>query len=60
MHHYNNWLTSTVCGLWCVPMLQKHLTELVAASQPGDVVFFHYSGHGTQVCVFCAACSAIL
>jgi hypothetical protein len=29
--------------------LQRHLSELVAASQPGDVLFFHYSGHGTQV-----------
>lgn len=29
--------------------IKRHLTELVAASQPGDVLFFHYSGHGTQV-----------
>jgi hypothetical protein len=30
-------------------VLQHRLSELVAASQPGDVLFFHYSGHGTQV-----------
>uniref|UniRef100_A0A383VPH1 Peptidase C14 caspase domain-containing protein n=1 Tax=Tetradesmus obliquus TaxID=3088 RepID=A0A383VPH1_TETOB len=29
--------------------IKRHLTEMVAASQPGDVLFFHYSGHGTQV-----------
>lgn len=28
---------------------QAKLRELVAASQPGDVLFFHFSGHGTQV-----------
>ncbi len=26
--------------------LQAKLQELVAASQPGDVLFFHFSGHG--------------
>lgn len=29
--------------------IKHRLSELVAASQPGDVLFFHYSGHGTQV-----------
>lgn len=29
--------------------IKRRLTELVAASQPGDLCFFHYSGHGTQV-----------
>lgn len=29
--------------------IKKNLTELVAASKPGDVLFFHFSGHGTQV-----------
>lgn len=34
----------------CVcPTLQAKLKELVAASRPGDVLFFHFSGHGTQV-----------
>lgn len=30
-------------------LLQRRLSELVGASEPGDVLFFHYSGHGTQV-----------
>jgi hypothetical protein len=30
-------------------LLQRRLSELVAVSEPGDVLFFHYSGHGTQV-----------
>jgi len=29
--------------------IKRKLSELVAASQPGDVLVFHYSGHGTQV-----------
>ncbi|PRW33622.1 metacaspase type II [Chlorella sorokiniana] len=29
--------------------IKAKLGELVAASQPGDVLFFHFSGHGTQV-----------
>ena len=29
--------------------IKKQLGALVAASQPGDVLFFHFSGHGTQV-----------
>lgn len=27
-------------------LLQAKLQELVAASQPGDVLYFHFSGHG--------------
>ena len=29
--------------------IKRHLTRLVAASQPGDILFLHFSGHGTQV-----------
>lgn len=29
--------------------IKNNLKQLVAASQPGDVLFFHFSGHGTQV-----------
>lgn len=29
--------------------IKKRLRELVEASQPGDCLFVHYSGHGTQV-----------
>lgn len=33
--------------VFCFPAsLQAKLQELVAASQPGDVLFFHFSGHG--------------
>eukprot|EP00878_Enallax_costatus_P046705 GHUV01056968.1.p1 GENE.GHUV01056968.1~~GHUV01056968.1.p1 ORF type:complete len:155 (-),score=29.75 GHUV01056968.1:155-619(-) len=32
-----------------VTFMQRKLSELVSASQPGDILFFHYSGHGTQV-----------
>lgn len=28
------------------PSLQAKLRDLVAASQSGDVLFFHFSGHG--------------
>jgi uncharacterized caspase-like protein len=31
--------------------VKKHLKDLVAQSKPGDVLVFHYSGHGTQVCI---------
>lgn len=29
--------------------IKNSLKQLVAASQPGDVLVFHFSGHGTQV-----------
>jgi hypothetical protein len=29
--------------------IKRKLAELVAASQPGDTLVLHYSGHGTQV-----------
>lgn len=29
--------------------IKRHMTHLVAASQPGDSLFMHFSGHGTQV-----------
>ncbi|KAI8464022.1 MAG: metacaspase type II [Monoraphidium minutum] len=29
--------------------IKRKLSELVAASQPGDSLVFHYSGHGTQI-----------
>jgi metacaspase-1 len=29
--------------------IKKQLGALAAASQPGDVLVFHFSGHGTQV-----------
>lgn len=44
-----------VCGCMCV---QDKLRELVQVSAPGDVIFFHFSGHGTQVCE--AAASQLL
>jgi hypothetical protein len=30
-------------------LLQRRLSQMVTTSQPGDVLVFHYSGHGTQV-----------
>jgi hypothetical protein len=30
-------------------VLQRKLAELVGASASGDLLVFHYSGHGTQV-----------
>lgn len=29
--------------------IKKGLTEIVAAAAPGDILFIHFSGHGTQV-----------
>lgn len=29
--------------------LQTELSRLVSITEPGDVLFFHFSGHGTQV-----------
>lgn len=29
--------------------MQAELETLVTATQPGDTLFFHFSGHGTQV-----------
>lgn len=36
--------------LTCNPFLsQRAIAELVQQSAPGDILFIHYSGHGTQV-----------
>ena len=37
------------CCKHCVACLQSQLARLVSATTPGDALFFHYSGHGTQV-----------
>lgn len=29
--------------------IRSYLNKLIRGVQPGDVLFFHYSGHGTQV-----------
>ena len=29
--------------------IKRYLQGMVQASQPGDIAFFHFSGHGTQV-----------
>lgn len=34
--------------------IKRHLSRLVAASQPGDILFLHFSGHGTQVLHRCS------
>ena len=31
--------------------IKRELRRIVKASQPGDVVFFHFSGYGAQVCL---------
>lgn len=33
--------------------IKAALRSLVAAAQDGDVLFVHYSGHGTQACMCC-------
>jgi metacaspase-1 len=38
--------------------IKKHLAQFVAASKPGDVLVFHFSGHGTQVRFLCS-CACI-
>lgn len=30
--------------------IKRYLTKIVSASESGDVLFLHFSGHGTQVC----------
>lgn len=30
--------------------IRRCLAKLIDGTQPGDVLVFHYSGHGTQVC----------